>query len=213
MKIRIILAICILQIGCLNLFAQTEVSGIINTNTTWTTTESPYLIIDDLSLSENITLTIEPGVVIKFTGGGFNSTFTVNGTLLAQGTTAEPIVFTEGRDDSYGGDTNNDGNASSPAAGNWEGINITGTSSGSVIDNCLFRYGGYGNWEALNVSNSSTTVTNNHFYRNALALSINNASSPQISSNIFEEDTYAPITINLAANPVFSNNQFLNCKC
>ena len=105
-------------------------------------TNIPYIIGDDLTISASSTLTIDPGVVIKFTEA-FNSKFNVNGTLIAQGTEEQPIVFTEIDDDEFGGDTNNNGDATVPQAGNWEGI-VVNESSGSstLIDNCLIRYGG-----------------------------------------------------------------------
>ena len=168
-----------------------------------------YMFTSQLKLSANSTLTIEPGVIIKALSGGY---MTIDGTLLAQGTTAEPIIFTEIRDDANGGDTNNDVDASSPSASTWYGINITSTGGNSVIDNCVFRYAGRSTWEALNISDSNPTVSNNHFYKNGGSLSINgNATSPQISNNVFEEDTYAPVLMSLGTTPVFTNNQYTNC--
>jgi len=66
MKIRFILLLCVFQIVCLGLNAQTQVSGTISSNTTWTLTESPYLVTSNITVAENVTLTIDPGVVIKF---------------------------------------------------------------------------------------------------------------------------------------------------
>ena len=42
----------------------------------------------------------------------------------------EPIVFTDWRDDSQGGDANQDGTATTPAAGWWRGIQVQ--NSGAV---------------------------------------------------------------------------------
>ena len=47
-------------------FGQTEVSGIISSNTTWTLENSPYIVTGNILLNEGITLTIEAGVTVKF---------------------------------------------------------------------------------------------------------------------------------------------------
>ena len=53
----------------LNLVAnasETEVSGIINVDTSWTLDNSPYIVTGNILVSEGIVLSIEPGVIIKF---------------------------------------------------------------------------------------------------------------------------------------------------
>src|SRR5437667_5408991 len=51
--------------------ADTNVSGSITTNTTWTAANSPYIVNGPSSVSVNsgVTLTIEPGVTVKFGSG------------------------------------------------------------------------------------------------------------------------------------------------
>ena len=46
--------------------SQTNVSGGIYSNTTWTFANSPYIVIDTVVVFPNVTLTIEPGVIVKF---------------------------------------------------------------------------------------------------------------------------------------------------
>src|SRR3990172_352821 len=45
---------------------QTNVSGGIFSNTTWTKVNSPYIVIDTVVVFPGVTLTIQPGVTVKF---------------------------------------------------------------------------------------------------------------------------------------------------
>ena len=46
----------------------TEVSGLIDINTTWTVSNSPYIVVGSVNVASGVTLTIEPGVEVKFDG-------------------------------------------------------------------------------------------------------------------------------------------------
>ena len=48
--------------------ADTPVSGLITINTTWDQAGNPYLVTGDIAVNNGVTLTIDPGVIIKFTG-------------------------------------------------------------------------------------------------------------------------------------------------
>lgn len=85
------------------------------------------------------TLTLEPGVIVKPLDPSF--LIDVNGTLLAQGTAAQPVVFTSFADDTHGGDTNNDG-PSVGAPGEWLSLRCRSTSDASVLDHVLVRFAG-----------------------------------------------------------------------
>jgi large repetitive protein len=107
----------------------------ISTNTTLTAAASPY-IGSDVTVKPGIALTAEPGVVIKLTGSIF-----VDGILNLTGTSVNPVIVTSTKDDSAGGDTNNDGANSSPAPGNWGEVHFSSTGSGS-LEHADVRYGG-----------------------------------------------------------------------
>ncbi|GAB4098176.1 hypothetical protein [Sinomonas halotolerans] len=88
----------------------------LTANTTWTTAGSPYWIQNELTINAGVRLTIEPGVVVKIGNPSDRyGRISVNGQLIALGTSAAPVVFTSHRDDSIAGDTNGDGGATVPA--------------------------------------------------------------------------------------------------
>ena len=72
-----------------------NVSGPIITNTTWTVANSPYILTDEITVNQGITLTIEPGVTVM---GEEGAVLWVNGRLEALGTLPQPITFTSSVD-------------------------------------------------------------------------------------------------------------------
>ena len=80
-----------------------------------------YHITSDVTIPSGVVLTIQPGAVIKF-DANTSIVLQPGSQLIAAGTVAQPIYFTSIKDDSIAGDTNGDGNATSPAAGNWRWI-------------------------------------------------------------------------------------------
>jgi hypothetical protein len=93
-----------------------------------------------LVVPSGVTLTVNPGAVVKFAADS-GITVLEGGTLNAQGTLPQPITFTSLRDDTICGDSNGDGAATTPAAGDWRSLRfeVTGTASLSQVD---IRYGG-----------------------------------------------------------------------
>ena len=97
-----------------------------------------YTITGNLTIPSGVTLTIEPGAIVKIAD---NCSITVNsgGTLNALGTRAQPITITSIHDDSVGGDTNENGTETIPQAGDYRTKNH-GTLNLSSTE--IF-YGGY----------------------------------------------------------------------
>ncbi len=72
------------------LSASVPVGGSILTHTTWISS-NVYVVNNNIGIASGITLTIEPGTVISFTG---NYALNVGGTLFADGEASHPITFT-----------------------------------------------------------------------------------------------------------------------
>lgn len=125
-----------------------------------------YLVTSNLTVSDDTVLTVEAGAIIKFAGG---KELDVYGTLDVNGVEGSPVVFTSLYDDTYGGDTNNDGNATSPSPGDWRGIYLHGEDDNDGIGDSnhrIIRYGGGGNL-------SSYPMSNLRFHESASGHSIN----------------------------------------
>ncbi len=93
----------------------------------------------------NARLMIDPGVVVKLNGGRIETQ--IGAQFIAEGTLAQPIIFTSLFDQSYGAggtfDTDNVGIGSTTvlAEGNWGGLFFGPLSIGSV-DHAVIEYGG-----------------------------------------------------------------------
>ncbi len=156
----------------------------------WKSASLPYIFESSGIISTGNTLNIQPGVIIKFKGG--HTRIYVKGTLKAQGSLAEKIVFTALNDDEYGGDTNNDGFSTS-TAGYWDYIYFYASSTDSILDNVIVRYGGFtgsygsgaSNRGAVVIEKTSMTVSNSLFESNFyVGLELDNSTST-VQNSVF----------------------------
>jgi len=172
-----------------NGLADTPVSGPITSDTTWTLLGSPYIVIGDVGVMDGVTLTIEPGVEVRFDGWYKLEVLQV-GTLYAVGTPNFPIILTS--------------NQSSPNPGDWYGLLLQGDSTlkfchveygvfniqiyrstSSTIENCIISDSSQ---DGIYVSSSSSvsikynTVVNTSVSSNGAGISVDN-DSPEISYN------------------------------
>ncbi|MBQ1429022.1 MAG: leucine-rich repeat protein, partial [Kiritimatiellae bacterium] len=115
------------------------VDGNITNDTTWVGGRV-YEIQRWCTVEKGATLTIEAGAVVKLPLVGYmdnayyrNNAFTCYGKLVVNGTLANPVVFTSIRDDSWGGDTNGDGNRSEPYPGECSGVCLTESGGGVSV--------------------------------------------------------------------------------
>jgi PKD repeat protein len=111
MKTKLLfIAFALVNIFSIN--AQINVTGDISTNTTWTRNNIYTLTGGFVYVTNNSTLTIEPGTIIK--GNGAALVITRGSKIIAEGTATQPIVFT-----SYQSATNR-------SSGDWGGILLMG---------------------------------------------------------------------------------------
>jgi hypothetical protein len=149
------------------LLAETIVGGEITTDTTWTLAGSPYIVRDqNLTVRDNVTLTIEAGVTVQLNAG---RNLWVYGTLSAVGTSAQPITFTRmagttgawGMVQIGGGTVNGDSNASRISYATIEGGGA-GTqmlyvyNSAATLDHLTLRNSGHSGLYATGIPAGST---------------------------------------------------------
>jgi hypothetical protein len=109
--------------------------GNISTNTTWA--YATYALSCDVDILAGSTLTVRSGAVVKPRGTSLH----VHGTLKGRGIEATPLAITSYSDDSYGGDSNGDGSATSPSPGDWASVYVY--PGGDLhLTHTLLRYGG-----------------------------------------------------------------------
>ncbi|MGV3559792.1 T9SS C-terminal target domain-containing protein [Larkinella arboricola] len=100
----------------------TEVSGNITQNTTWTASNQ-YLLKGFVYVQPGVTLTIQPGTVIKGDQASRGSLFILPGAkIMADGTKEKPIVFTSNKP------------AGQRRAGDWGGLVIMGKAPANKKD-------------------------------------------------------------------------------
>lgn len=137
-----------------------EITDDIETPTTWESGNVYVIRAWDFYILD--TLVIEAGVIIKFhpTDGPYMMVGG-SGTIVANGTSASPIIFTSYKDDDNGGDTNGDGSASSPARNDWGYVNTNGCN-GSNFQYCEFLYGGDTSYTVTLALEAGSIATVNH---------------------------------------------------
>ena len=116
----------------------TYVEGPITEDTVWTLTDSPFVVSKEIIVYPGVTLTIEPGVEIRF---GEDFSLIVQGSLSASGTENRNISFTSNKDD--------------PGAGDWNTIEFKGTSL-STLKHCVVQYAQH----AITINGSWVTIEN-----------------------------------------------------
>jgi hypothetical protein len=145
----------------------------------------------DLTIGLGAVLTVERGIVVKLRGG--SRTIFVDGGLRAEGTVDSLIAFTSTMDDARGGDTNNDGGSTSPAAEDWEKIQFNDASidTACILDYCLIAYGSdyFAQYGAVELVNASPTISNSTIMANEYGVKCGGSSNPPIHYCMFLGNT------------------------
>lgn len=172
--------------------------------------KSPYLVNGTVSVAANTVLVIEPGTTILFTKG---SSLAVNqGQLVVAGTTTSPVVFRSAM--------------STPAAGDWAGIVITGennseirnaqilnATNGIVVENGNLKIqnslvegsAGYG----IYARNATVNANDCQFKNNQVALNLSNYAQGDIERSTFENNSVALLNSKVSMS-VVSSSEFKN---
>ena len=176
----------------------------------------------------NTTMTVDPGIVLKFSGNGIN----VYGDLIAEGTLEQKVIFTSKYDVTAGGNPTNVTNAA--VNGNWSGISFynLAVQRPSILDHVRVRFAGSSNESAIyqqrahvtirnsEISNSSTNgirlyesdaeVAGNEIWGNDLeGIRVDReASQPSIQFNRISSNASDGIWNRDKAFPFARNNQF-----
>jgi parallel beta-helix repeat protein len=168
----------------------TPVSGSITTDTIWDLSSNPYIVIGDVWVEVGVTLTIDPGVQVRF--DGYYSIY-VNGTINAVGADTNRINITS--------------NMATPLPSDWRNIQINPNghadmeyndisygssfyfraSSNNTIANSTISYNKYGlyfDWS------SNNTIANTTFSSNEYGLYSNSSSSNKIVNNTISNSSY-----------------------
>jgi len=129
LSILLILTFSIFKIANVTLLPSvkaTYVEGEINQDTVWTLVDHPFVLSNDVTVLPDVTLTIEPGVEVRF-GGKFS--LIVEGILVANGTGDRVIRFTS--------------NKKEPELGDWGAIIFSNDNPAqqSTLKKCVLEYG------------------------------------------------------------------------
>lgn len=165
----------------------TIVSGIIASDTTWTSTNSPYSLTGPVGIPSGVTLTIEPGVAVYL----YSYYIMVNGTLLARGNVTDPVFLNGG----WGG-PDIYAITFKPSSSNW----TQSTGIGCTIENAVL------NETNISIQSVSPRINNDTFISSPIRLT---DASPVISNNDFSNcgvEIMSSIYSSSFASPVIVNN-------
>jgi pimeloyl-ACP methyl ester carboxylesterase len=178
--------------------ASTTILSDISADTTWSDTDSPYLVTKSIAVPAGVTLTLAPGAIVKLSK---NVVITVGGTVSAIGTATSGVSITAYSDDTLGGDTNGNGSASLPMAKDSGGFVFSAGSVGT-FENTEFRYA----TNAISATGAALTITDGAFVSNDSAVAAIDGSLT-VTGTRFSLNT-RPLRASFATTFTHSGNTF-----
>lgn len=158
----------------------------ITQDTTWNLAYSFIFVRTNLWVDEHVTLTILPGVIVKF---DFGTSLRVKGGIIADGAPFQNITFMP-----Y---------SNTPATGDWVGIMLENSTNTCTFDNVCIKYssGGIACWGTdANITNSYVGPS---FYYGILC---GENSSPVVKNNQINVTTWSGIVCDNRSTPIVHSN-------
>jgi len=189
----------------------TIVDGIINSNTTWTAANNPYIILnEDLQIAQDVTLSIEEGVIVK---ANPDRMIKVAGNLNANGSGGSPVKFTSLGSSKWRGieflDSPNSSINNTIIENAERAIDLNGLSLVNFVGN-IFRYNGWvvtdaGGYQKMYFINN-TFLNNEEVFYGIRTLGNEN----RFENNIFIDNNSVFSHGFYFGQTVITNNNFLN---
>ena len=194
-----------------------HVSGTLTQDTTWSPAKAATYVIDGtVTVPTGIQLTVSAGTVVKIRQSQMGVRL-VGGLLTATGTAASPVVFTSYRDDSVGGDTNNDGPSTGQPGDYFLVARLEGAGARASLSRSTVRFGEGGIWTSSSLSDVAVSVSNStvtSMLSEAIAVSSSSGGSVTVTDTAFSgggtfsrpavavssSSSAAPMTIDLRRN-------------
>lgn len=207
---KIILSLCIFFLSFNSGLCFTNVSGGIYSNTTWTKANSPYIVTDTIVVFPGVTLTIQPGVTVKFDSNMYIEIR--QATILAMGTPTDSITFTTNSTlGTYGSCANILITAAPSTSSRFYYCNFSysfaGVSGGgggthpvpTYVNNSTFTHNKYGVWDMAYLRMDTC-----NFYYNTIG--INGIDAASVSSSKFMYNSSIGISQNFFSDGDTINN-------
>lgn len=151
-----------------------------------------YSIINKVNVSANDRVYVLPGSIVTFSGSA--SGFEVYGKFLAQGTSADSIIFSSLTQDSTG------------SAYNGFYFRDTAVDSACIISYAKIEYAYYG----LRCFEASPTLTNSYLWKCRRGVNLSSNSNPVITHNRIERSFEYGITLTTGCSPIIEWNELIN---